>query len=121
MIYTPNNWYWIVAGSTTQVYSSAAVAYVPVANSTYVAWLAAGNVPTKIAVEQELFDVLSAAGVALPGGGVTSDTLKSSMFDDVPQAVKVWAFAIENRVRVLEGQPTRSAAQFKTYVKSLMT
>ena len=44
MEYDPSNWYWIVNGSTTQVYSSKAGDYVPVANATYVAWRAAGGV-----------------------------------------------------------------------------
>ncbi len=115
-----NNWYWIVAGSTTQVYSSIAVAYVPISDPTYIAWLAKGFLPTKIAVEQDLFDVLVAAGIAVPAGKTSSDTLKGNLFDQVPQVVKAWSFAIDNRVRVLEGQPTRTANQFKNYVKSLM-
>ncbi len=118
--YTPQNWYWIVGGSTTQVYSSAGVVYIPVADATYQVWLAAGGVPTKIAVEADLWDVLTNAGVAIPGGAATTDANKSALFDAVPQAVKVWAFAIDNRVRVLEGQSPRTAAQFKTYVKSLL-
>lgn len=46
--YNPSNWYWIVDGSTSQVYSSASDSYVATTDSTYEAWLAAGNVPTKI-------------------------------------------------------------------------
>ena len=53
-MYNVQNWYWVVGGSTTQVYSSAAVAYVPVSNSTYEAWLSAGNLPTKIDTEDNL-------------------------------------------------------------------
>lgn len=58
MTYTPASWYWIVAGSTSQVYSSAAVAYIPVTDATYQAWLTAGNFPTKIATAEELYEVL---------------------------------------------------------------
>jgi hypothetical protein len=58
--YTPANWYWIVAGSTTQVYSSAGVAYVSVLDGTYQAWRTAGNLPTNILNAEELFDVLVA-------------------------------------------------------------
>jgi hypothetical protein len=121
--YNPANWYWTVQDRSpgTQVYSSAVVGYVALTDATYVSWLAAGGRTTTIAFEQDLFDLLSAAGVSLPGGSSTSDATKNSLFDAIPQAVKVWAFAIENRVRVLEGQPTRSPAQFKNYVKSLMT
>lgn len=81
MIYTPQNWYWIVAGSTTQVYSSASASYVPVTDATYEAWLAAGNLPTKIDTEANLQGVfaaqypagwtLSAAQVAVNAGQAT--------------------------------------------------
>ncbi len=114
------NWYWAVAGSTTQVYSSAGVAYVPVADATYQAWLATNSRPAKVGTEQELWDALLARGVAVPVGVVPSDALKEGMFANVPHAVQVWAFDVDNRVRVLEGQPTRSASQFKNYVKSLL-
>lgn len=46
--YNVFNWYWIVDGSDTQVYSSAAGAKVSVTDSAYVAWLEAGGVPTQI-------------------------------------------------------------------------
>jgi len=52
--------YWVVAGSTTQVYSSAVAAYVPVEDATYAAWLIEGHRPTRIASEAELWDVLIA-------------------------------------------------------------
>jgi hypothetical protein len=54
------DWYWIVAGSDSQVYSSAAAAYKPVDNPEYVAWLEAGGVPTAILNEDELRDALLA-------------------------------------------------------------
>ena len=60
--YSPSNWYWIVGGSTTQVYSSAAAAYVPITDATYETWLAAGNSPTKIDNETDLGGVFAAAG-----------------------------------------------------------
>ncbi len=120
--YDPANWYWKVGDKSpgTQVYSSAVDDYVLLADSIYVAWLASGGKPSNIDTEQNLADVLILAGQPQPPTSGTSDGTKNSMFDAVPQVVKVWAFAIENRVRVLEGQPTRTAAQFKTYVKSLL-
>lgn len=63
MGYTPKNWYWIVGGSTTQVYSSAARAYVSIADSAYAAWVAAGGIPTKIDTDNNLRVVLFSAGV----------------------------------------------------------
>lgn len=114
-----NNLYWNVGNSATQVYSSAAGSYVPLSNANYQAWLANGNTPIKIAVEQDLFDVLSGLGLPLPAGGTTSDVRRNVMFDTVPQAVRSWAFDIENRFRVSQGQTALSPAQFKAYVKGL--
>jgi hypothetical protein len=66
--YDPTNWYWVVAGSATHVYSSSAGAYVAISDGTYVAWLAAdgGNAPTAIATEALLFEVLALAEIAVP-------------------------------------------------------
>ncbi len=121
--YNPANWYWKVGDKSpgTQVYSSAADDYVLLDNVTYVAWLASGGKTTPIDTEQNLADVLILAGQPQPPTSGTSDGTKNSLFDAVPQVVKVWSFAIDNRVRLLEGQPTRTAAQFKTYVKSLLS
>lgn len=62
-VYMPQAWFWVVAGSTTQVYSSAAAAYVPVTDAGYVTWLGTDetghNHPTRIPSEAELFDVLA--------------------------------------------------------------
>ena|SRR6185503_1247250 len=121
--YDPANWYWLVGDKSpaAQVYSSAADAYVPLTDPTYLVWLSAGGTPTTITTEQSLSDVLSAAGQPLPPAAITSDAQKNILFDAIPKVIQVWAFAVDNRVRVLEGQPTRTAAQFKTYVKSLLT
>jgi hypothetical protein len=76
MNYSPSNWYWIVAGSTTQVWSSARVQYVPVTDATYVAWLAAGGVPTKIDSAGSLWQVLVAQWLptAFSGGVAVTST-----------------------------------------------
>jgi hypothetical protein len=37
IIYNPTSWYWVVGGNQTEVWSSAALAYVPVTDATYVA------------------------------------------------------------------------------------
>ena len=57
--YDPANWCWVVAGAKQQVYSSKAGDYVPVDDSAYQAWRAAGGEPTSIASEAELGDVLA--------------------------------------------------------------
>lgn len=59
MPYDPHNWFWIVGGDESRWYSSAAGSYVPPQQS----FLDAGNRPTKIANEAELWDVLAAAGI----------------------------------------------------------
>lgn len=58
--YVPSNHFWIVGGNATRVWSSAAAAYIQATDPVYVAWLAAGGMPTSILNEQELGDVLTA-------------------------------------------------------------
>lgn len=79
MPYNPLNWYWIVAGQTN-VWSSARVAYVPVSDATYQAWIAAGNAPTNIGSTAELLQVMlqqwaslvTTGGVAVQSTGTPS-------------------------------------------------
>jgi hypothetical protein len=72
MTYNPANWYWIVGGSNSQVWSSASLSYVPVRDTTYVAWLAAGNLPTLINSTADLYVVMATQVVpALLSAGVT--------------------------------------------------
>lgn len=58
MAYNPVDCYWVVAGSTTQVWSSKRFSYVPLTDATYVAWLAAGNKPSRIGSTEELLEVM---------------------------------------------------------------
>jgi len=60
MMFNPSNWYWAVGGSTTQVYSSARNAYVSTSDTDYVAWLEAGNAPTKIDEEINIWPYVNA-------------------------------------------------------------
>ncbi len=61
--YNPAAWFWIVGNDETQVYSSARASTVAIGDKAYKAWLAQGNVPTRIASMDELRDVLQAAQV----------------------------------------------------------
>lgn len=120
--FTPNDWYWIVAGSTTQVYSSAIGDYVAPTNSTYQTWLAAvpGRTATPIASEEELGEVL-APYFLRPVPATLLDFYKDKQA--VKLTIEVVAkvlFNIVNEIRVLKGQSTITAAQFKEYVKGLM-
>lgn len=62
MPYSPQDHYWIVGDHPEQdeVYSSAAAAYVSTSAQAYIDWLAEDeeNVPTSIATQDELLDVL---------------------------------------------------------------
>jgi hypothetical protein len=69
--YAPLNWYWIVAGSTSQVWCSADLAYVATTDATYAAWLAAGNAPSRIASIGELWQVMIAQWLPLAIGGAS--------------------------------------------------
>lgn len=57
-VFNAANWYWVVAGSTTQVFSSASGTYVPITDTTYESWLATAH-PSRIASEAELSAVLA--------------------------------------------------------------
>jgi hypothetical protein len=125
--YTPTDWYWIVAGSTTQVYSSSLANYVAVSNATYVAWLATGKLPTKITSEIELGEVLAGHNLRPIAAGVL-DAFKDAQASNVTTLV---AFKImfnhENRLRAIEraltlnGSPADlTAGQAKAAVKSLL-
>src|SRR5665811_1297961 len=57
--YTPLKWYWVIAGSTTQIFSSASLTFVKPDDITYNAWQETGGVPTQIKTAASLSDVLS--------------------------------------------------------------
>lgn len=61
--YTPNDWYWIVAGDETRIYSSSKLAMLPATDSAYVSWLTSGAIPTRIDSMDSLNGVLTAASV----------------------------------------------------------
>jgi hypothetical protein len=116
----PKHWYWQVAGDATQVYSSEAGDYVPVANSTYQTWLVDGGHTSVIASELELGEVLAQHQLRPAHAGVL-DTYKDAHAGTISLAViaKV-LFALVNEVRVLKGQSVLTANQFRNYVKGLM-
>lgn len=120
MSYDPANWYWIVAGDETQVFSSARAAYVSAKDSTYTDWLKDGNFVTKIDSENSLWDVLALAYPAgIPASG--QDRLKSAQISASDQIQLKIAFNHENRIRALEGKQPATQAQFIAAVKSLLS
>ena len=78
-VYNPANWYWIVAGSTTQVYSSASASYVLISDTTYQAWRAQGleYQPSRFATEQELIDYLAGRVPHAAPAGSSTDAAKT--------------------------------------------
>ena len=118
--FNPLNWYWIVNGSTTQVFASAGGNYVPVADAAYAAFLADGNQPTRIASEAELGAVLAQHRIR-PANASVLDGFKEShahgLVIEVPAKLLFW---IVNEIRALKGQQPVNAAAFKAFVKDQM-
>lgn len=118
--YNPRNWYWIVAGDESRVYSSASGDYVPLADVTYQEWLAGENNPTRIASEAELGEVLAPYSLR-PSNAAVLDGYKESQAAKLTiETVAKVAFNHENRIRQLEGKQTINAGQFKNALKDLM-
>jgi hypothetical protein len=120
MEYDPRNWYWYVGGDETRAFSSAAGDYLPVTSSAFQSWKATGGLPTRIASEQELGEVLAPHAVR-PMNTTVLDAYKDSQAAKltIEIAAKV-LFNHENRLRALEGKAPANAAQFKTALKALM-
>lgn len=127
MTYNPKDWYWIVAGSTAQVYSSASGNYTPVSNATYQSWLAKGNLPSKIDTEANLGQTLAQYLIRPVASGVL-DGYTSALSDNVmAQATFKVLFNHENRLRACEralslngSPPDLTANQAKAVVKALL-
>lgn len=117
--YNPQNWYWIVGGNQTQVYSSAAGDYISVSDPTYRAWISLGNVPTKIDTEANLGGVLAPFDLRPVNANILQGYLaaKASAID---RAIFQVLFNHENRIRTLAGQQQVTTQQFLTAIGSLL-
>lgn len=60
MPFQPDDWYWIVGGDQTRVWSSRSARYYAASNAGYKSWLAGGGIPTRIDSEESLWEVLNA-------------------------------------------------------------
>lgn len=118
--YDPANHYWIVAGDESQVYSSVAGDFVPVNNAAYVAWLAAGSAPTRIASNAELGEVLAPLSLRPFHADVLDGYKDAQAVKLTIETVAKVAFNHENRIRALENRQTVSPSQFKQALKDLM-
>jgi hypothetical protein len=119
--YNPNNWYWIVAGNEAQVFSSAVGNYVSASDAAFVAWKADGSMPTRIASEIELGEVLAEARVR-PQRAAVLDAYKGQhakrMTDEVQTKALLWCI---NEILTLKGQGTLTkGADIRNFLKELM-
>jgi hypothetical protein len=55
----PFDWYWIVAGDITHVYSSKRLAYFPVNDAAFLTWKATFGDPSQIPTEAEMLSILA--------------------------------------------------------------
>lgn len=125
--FNPTNWYWVVAGSTTQVYSSATGDYVPVADAAYVAWKASGKTPSNIVSEAALGAYLTTY-LQRPTAANILDAYQDTQAGAIlTQAIFKILFNHENRLRAAEralalnGSPANlTPAQARNAVKALM-
>jgi hypothetical protein len=119
MTYDPQNWYWVVGSDTTRVYSSASGVYVPTRDDTYMAWLADGNTPTKIDSVPSLGQVLASARQRPVD--VTVLRQYQVAIAAIPDIANFPVMLdLENRVRVLEGQPARTADEYRNYLSTIV-
>lgn len=122
------DWYWIVAGSNTQVYGTVAGNFVGVSDPAYLAWLGRGNTPTKIDTEANLGDVLAAFPNLRPTVAGVLDGYKASQAANiVATTIFKVLFNHENRLRAIEralslnGSPANlTQQQAVAAVKALM-
>jgi hypothetical protein len=119
--YDPKNWYWIVAGDETRVFSSATGNYVPANDATYVAWAADGTMPTRILNETELGEVLADARVR-PNRAAVLDAYKGQhakrMTDEVQTKALLWCI---NEIRALKGEAALTTGPaIRAFLKDLM-
>lgn len=125
--YDARDWYWVVGGSQTHVFSSASGTFVSINNARYRAWVAAGGIATKIASAAELGEVL-ATYLVRPTDADVLDGFKDATAAEVigRQFFRV-IFNHENRLRAIErelnlnGSPADlTPNQARSAVKALM-
>lgn len=101
--YDPHAWYWQIPGLAGEVFSSAARALVSTGDSGYVAWVTAGNQPTRIAQGlvgattsqgfADLFDVLMAQAPEV-AGAVAAGWIAAGYLSAAQQAALVEASGV---------------------------
>ena len=118
--YNPPDWFWIVNGSTTTVFSSKTGDYMPNADPVFLAWAADGTIPTRIASEDELAEVLAQHSIR-PTNASVLDKFKIHQASKLTiEVVAKVLFNHENRLRTLQGQPTITPQQFANALKAML-
>lgn len=117
LFYNVNDWYWIVAASTTQVWSSARRSYVAQNDAQYLAWQQRGGVPARVDTQAELFDIIVKQAPYI-AEQVAPNRLRelylSSMDQDSASSMLFRiAFNHENRIRALENRAAVTMTQFR--------
>lgn len=125
--FDPKNWYWIVASDQTQAYSSASGTFVSAADTTFVAWKAAGKTPTNIDSNASLGDALAPYQIRPVHAGVLDGYTTSQASTVISHVAFKILFNHENRLRAVErnlalnGSPANlTAQQALAAVKALM-
>jgi hypothetical protein len=127
VIYDTKNWFWVVAGSLSFVFSSAIGDYLPITDPGYQAWVARGGVATPIDTPANLGAVLASA-LARPINAEVLDGYQSAQAQSViVQTIFKLLFNHENRLRAIErtlslnnSPPNVAPAQAFAAVKALL-
>jgi hypothetical protein len=119
--YNPANWYWFVNDNVAQVFSSATGNYVPADDATFAAWKADGTMPTRIASEAELGEVLADARVR-PQRAAVLDAYKDRHSREVTEETRTKALLwCINEILMLRGRPALTkGAEIRNFLKELM-
>lgn len=102
--YTPADWYWIVGGDESKVYSSKSGDYVPVSDAAYQAWTSDGTVPTRTDSAASLGQTLSALALRPTANDVLSGYLDAEVDNIIIKRMFRILFNHENRIRAIERQ-----------------
>lgn len=111
--YDPRNWYWKVAGSTSQVFFSGDFSYKPVADASYTAFTSSNN-PSNISSAGDLVNVLLTQlepfyfrqGVAVTSTGTPSINGTYSLLKDDMSRLAMICALIANSKGLPGGQST---------------
>lgn len=119
-IYDAASWYWYVGGDTANAFSSAVGTFVPAADPTFAAWLAAGNTPTAIDTAANLGQVLAQALVRPTDAAVLAGYTSSQAKDIVDTPSFKVIFYLLGQVASLQGTPAPTAANAVSAMQALL-